>query len=134
MTVIAALHDPLAVFLADNLADVVAPDHDSADARTAGISAVMGPRARKVVGRTGVAGDLPAHIPAAPGAGTPTGDMLSGRISDMTIGVLTVLVTGLPITVVRMPRGVMMMPAVMRVVAEMSVMIVVMIGASFGTR
>ena len=49
-------------------------------------------------------------------------------------GVLTALVTRVPVAVVGMPRSVMMMPTIMRVPAEVSMMIVVMIGASFGTR
>ena len=141
MAVIAALHDPLAIFLADNSSDVMAPDHDGADARAAGVGAVMGPGSREIVGRTGVAADLAAHVPAAPGTRPPARDMPARRVSDMTIGVLTVLVASLPIGiarvprgVMRVPRGVMMMPTVMRVPAEVSMMIVVMIGAGFGTR
>jgi hypothetical protein len=31
MAIVAALHDPLAIFLPDDLADVVSPDDDCAD-------------------------------------------------------------------------------------------------------
>jgi len=37
MAVVAALHDPLTVLLADDFADVVTPDHDSPDRWAAGI-------------------------------------------------------------------------------------------------
>ena len=41
--VVAALHDPLAIFLADNFSDVVAPDDNGADRRTAGVGSIMRP-------------------------------------------------------------------------------------------
>jgi len=37
VAVIAALHDPLTVLVADDLADVVTPDNDRADRRSASI-------------------------------------------------------------------------------------------------
>jgi hypothetical protein len=37
MAVVAALHDPLTIFLADNFADVVRPNHDGAYRGTTGI-------------------------------------------------------------------------------------------------
>jgi hypothetical protein len=37
VAVVAALNDPLTVFLADNFPDVMAPYHDSADLGTAGV-------------------------------------------------------------------------------------------------
>jgi hypothetical protein len=37
MTVIAALHDPLAILVADDLADVVTPDDNGPDRRSARI-------------------------------------------------------------------------------------------------
>ena len=37
MTVVAALHDPLAVLLTNDLADVVTPDDDSTDGWTTGV-------------------------------------------------------------------------------------------------
>jgi len=37
MTVVAALHDPLAVLLTNDLTDVVTPDDDRANGRSAGV-------------------------------------------------------------------------------------------------
>ena len=37
VAIVAALNDPLAVFLADNFPDVMAPHHDGADLGTAGV-------------------------------------------------------------------------------------------------
>jgi hypothetical protein len=37
MAVIAALHDPLTILVADDLADVVTPDDDGPDRRSTGI-------------------------------------------------------------------------------------------------
>jgi hypothetical protein len=37
MAVVSALHDPLTVFLADDFADVVTPDHDCTDRWATGI-------------------------------------------------------------------------------------------------
>jgi hypothetical protein len=67
MTVVSALDDPLAVFLTDDLPDVMAPDDNRADRRTTGVAAVMSPGSRKVVLRTGISPNLTAHVPAAPG-------------------------------------------------------------------
>jgi hypothetical protein len=43
MTIISALDDPLAILVTYNLADVVVPDHDRTDRRTAGVRAVVRP-------------------------------------------------------------------------------------------
>ena len=67
MTVVSALDDPLAVLLTDDLPDVMAPDDNRADRRTAGIAAVMRPGSREVVLRTRISPDLTAHVPSAPG-------------------------------------------------------------------
>src|SRR5579871_3519862 len=71
MPVIAALDDPLAILLADNFSDVMTPDHDCTDRRTAGIGAVMRPRTGKVIRRSGIGSDLLAHVPSAPGGWPP---------------------------------------------------------------
>jgi hypothetical protein len=71
MAIVAALNDPLAVFLADNFSDVMPPDNDGADRRSAGVRAIAGPGSRQIVGRAGIAADLAAHVPAAPGLGAP---------------------------------------------------------------
>lgn len=73
--VVAALHDPLAVLLAYDLANVVAPNNDRADGRAAGIAAVPGPRSGQIELRTWIAADLVAHVPAAP----------SGRSAGMSM-------------------------------------------------
>lgn len=69
MTIVAAIHDPLAIFLADDFSDVVTPHHDGADGRTTRVGTVMRPRSREIVRRPGIAADLAAHVPAAPRAG-----------------------------------------------------------------
>jgi hypothetical protein len=66
MAIIAASNNPLPVLLADNLSDVVRPDHDGADGGAASIDAIMRPCARQVVLRAGVTADLGAHVPTAP--------------------------------------------------------------------
>src|ERR1700755_2239402 len=43
MAVIAALDNPLAVLLADDLTDMVTPDDDRANGRAAGIRSIMSP-------------------------------------------------------------------------------------------
>jgi hypothetical protein len=69
--VIAALHYPMTIFVANNLADVVPPDNDSANGRTTSICAVVSPRSREVVFRARIAAHLTAHVPPAPRSGTP---------------------------------------------------------------
>ena len=65
--VVAALNDPLTVFLADNFSDVMPPDDDRADRWSAGVRSIAGPRPRQIECRAGIAAHLPAHVPAAPG-------------------------------------------------------------------
>ena len=72
MPVIAALHYPSTILVANNLADVVPPDDDSANGRTTSIYAVVSPRAREVVLRARIAAHLIAHVPPAPCSGTPS--------------------------------------------------------------
>jgi hypothetical protein len=43
VTIIAAFHDPLAIFLADDFTDVVAPDHNGADRWTARVRSIVSP-------------------------------------------------------------------------------------------
>lgn len=133
VTVIAALHDPVTVVFTDDLSDVMAPDHDSAHARAARIGPVMGPRPRQIIGRTGVAADLAAHIPAAPRARTSAGDVAARRIlRRIAIGVVGMSVA-VTMGVVRTP-GCIMMSAVMDMRAVASVMIVMMIGSGLCAR
>jgi hypothetical protein len=68
MTVIAALHDPLTILMADDLANVVTPDNDRTNGWAAGIWSVVSPRSGKIEWRSGIAADLRAHIPSAPGS------------------------------------------------------------------
>src|SRR5215471_18094612 len=70
MRVIAALHQPLTILAANDLADVVFPDDDNANGRTTSIYAVVSPRSREVVLRTRIAAHLTAHVPPAPCSGT----------------------------------------------------------------
>ena len=68
VTIIAALHDPLTIFLANDLADMVTPDDDCTDRGSASVRSVMRPRPCEIVRRARVAADLPAHKPSAPRA------------------------------------------------------------------
>src|SRR6185437_1070724 len=43
MTIVAAVHDPLAIFPTDDFSDVVTPHHDGAHRGTARVGAVMRP-------------------------------------------------------------------------------------------
>ena len=61
----------VAMTLANDFADVVPPDDDGADCRTACARPVVSPRTGEVIGRAGVVADLRTHIPAAP-CGGPT--------------------------------------------------------------
>ena len=70
MTVIAGRDHPLAILLADDLADMMRPDYDRADAGRTGV-APMGPVAREVVGRTRIGADQLPHLPATHAAGRP---------------------------------------------------------------
>jgi len=72
MRVIAALHQPLTILAANNLADVVSPDDDNANGRTTSIYAEVSPSSREVVLRARIAAYLTAHVPPAPCSGTPS--------------------------------------------------------------
>jgi len=72
MTIVAALYDPLAILLTDNLADVVTPHHDSPDWWTACAYAIVSPSSGKVVPRARIAAHLTAHVPPTPCSGTPS--------------------------------------------------------------
>jgi hypothetical protein len=43
VTIIAAFHDPLAIFLTDNFADMMTPDNNSPDRWTACIRSIVSP-------------------------------------------------------------------------------------------
>jgi hypothetical protein len=60
----------MTIFVANNLADVVPPDHDSANGRTTSICAVVSPRSREIVLRARIVAHLTAHVPPAPCRGT----------------------------------------------------------------
>ena len=70
--IIAALHQPLTILAANNLADVVSPDDDNANGRTTSIYAEVSPSSREVVLRARIAAYLTAHVPPAPCSGTPS--------------------------------------------------------------
>ena len=70
MRVIAALHQPLTILAANDLADVVSPDDDNANGRTTSIYAEVSPSSREVVLRARIAAYLTAHVPPAPCSGT----------------------------------------------------------------
>src|SRR6516165_4640152 len=72
MRVIAALHQPLTIFAANDLADVVSPDDDNANGRTTSIYTVVSPCSREVVLRARIAAHLTTHVPPAPCGGTPS--------------------------------------------------------------
>ena len=69
MSVVTALDDPLTIFLADYLADMVSPNDDCADRGSASIRSVVGPRPRQIVFRARISTNLASHVPAAPSAG-----------------------------------------------------------------
>jgi hypothetical protein len=76
MAIVTALHDPLTVLVADDLAYVVTPNDDGTYGGSPGAWSVMRPWAREVVGWTGVDADLLAHVPSAPRA-RPTRIMMT---------------------------------------------------------
>ena len=81
MPVIAALDDPLPVFVAYNFSHMMRPHHDSANRRAARVCSVVRPGSGQIEHGTWVSSDLPTHEPPAPGA----------RASGV-IGAVTVLV------------------------------------------
>ena len=85
VAVVAALHDPLTILLADDLADVVTPDDDGPDRWSTSIRSIVSPGTGQIKRRARVAADLPTHIPPAPCAG-PT------RIMMTTTGMVVVVV------------------------------------------
>ncbi len=96
VAVIAALHDPLSILAADDLADVMTPDHDGADLRAARVRSIMSPRAREVEGRAGVAADLAPHIPPAPCAGTTARTGVMVTTGMMMTGCMVVMMMARP--------------------------------------
>src|SRR6516164_1226235 len=72
MRVIAALHYPLTILVANNFADVVSPDDDNANGRTTGICAIVSPRSGEVVLRAWIAAHLTTHVPPAPCSRMPS--------------------------------------------------------------
>src|ERR1700728_3965856 len=70
MPVIAGFNHPCAALLADNLADMVRPDHDRADTGRPGPSPAC-PAPRQVEGRAGIAGNKLPHFPTAPRSRPP---------------------------------------------------------------
>jgi hypothetical protein len=108
MAVIAALHDPMTVFVTDYLADMVTPNHDGTDGRAARVVPVMSPGSRQIVGGAGIGADLPAHVPSAPGPGLAATAVMavSGGIVMMVPGsIMVVMVPGSIMVVVVMMLG-----------------------------
>ena len=81
VTVIAGLNDPLAVFPADDLADVMGPDYHRSDTRRPGMSPTR-PIARQVILRARVTADQLAHRPTAPGRRTAAVATMKCRCGD----------------------------------------------------
>jgi hypothetical protein len=71
VTVIAALHNPLTVLMTHDLADVVRPDNNRSDPRTACIRAIAGPSPCEIVLGTGIGAHLGPHVPPTPGGRAP---------------------------------------------------------------
>lgn len=90
MAVIAALNYPLTILLADDLTDVVTPDDDCSDSRTTCIRPIVGPRSRKIIGWSGIAADLRAHVPAAPRS-RPAGVVLMTPFGMVMVVVVVVI-------------------------------------------
>jgi hypothetical protein len=112
MAVIAALHDPFAVFVTDDLADMVTPYHDGTDRRTARVRSVASPGSRQIVGRTGISANLPTHIPSAPGPRPAAAAVVAGSSCILVTmrGRIPVMVPRSKMVVV--PGGVMVMVVV----------------------
>jgi hypothetical protein len=111
MAVIAALHDPLTVFVTDYPADMVTPNHDGTDGRTARVVPVMRPGSRQIVGGAGIGAHLPAHVPSAPGPGLAATAMItvSGGIVIMVPGSIMVVMVSGSIMVVMMSGSLVVM-------------------------
>jgi hypothetical protein len=77
-SVVPALNNPLAVFLANNFSDMMGPNDNGANRGPAGVGPIVGPRSCQIVRRSRVAADLTAHVPTAPGAGASGRVMISG--------------------------------------------------------
>jgi len=92
MTVIAALDDPLSILLADDLADVMAPDHDGANPGSTRVRAIVSPGAGQIIGRAGIAPDLTTHVPTAPRS-RPAGIMAAAGVVMTTAAMVTVMMT-----------------------------------------
>jgi hypothetical protein len=99
MTIIAALHDPLAIFVADNFSNVVTPHDNRANLRTARAGPVMRPWARQIVRRSGIAADLRAHVPSAPGARPPGILKMSVGFAAMDVMMVTKMMVMMDIVV-----------------------------------
>jgi hypothetical protein len=110
VAIIAALHDPMTVLAADDFADMVAPDHDRADRRTARVMPVMRPGSRQVVAGAGIGTHLPAHVPSAPGPGpsaAPVKGIANGMMVVMSVSIAMMVPECMLVKVTR--RKVMMM-------------------------
>ncbi|WP_300178515.1 hypothetical protein [Bradyrhizobium sp.] len=114
MTIIAALHDPLAIFVADNFSDVVTPHDDRTDVRTARVGAIMRPCTRQIVRRSGIAADLSAHVPSAPRARTAGMLKVPGILKSL--GILKMPVDLAAMNVMIMTKMMVMMDIVVMVV------------------
>lgn len=80
--VIAALDDPLPVFVAYNFSHMMGPHHDGANGGPARVCSVVRPGSGQIEHGTWVSSDLPTHEPPAPGA------RASGVIRAVTVLVM----------------------------------------------
>lgn len=93
MTIVAALDNPLAVLMADDLSDVVRPNHDSAHRRATGAGTVMCPGARQIVLRPGIRTYLRSHVPTAP-CGWTAAVSVATRVTIMVVTTRITMVVG----------------------------------------
>jgi hypothetical protein len=99
VAVIATLNYPLTLLPADDLTDVVTPDDDCSDSWTTCIRPIVGPRSRKIIGWSGIAADLRAHVPSAPRPRpadvvmmTPFGIVMVGVVVIMIVAIVVMMV------------------------------------------
>ena len=99
MAVIATLNYPLTLLPADDLTDVVTPDDDCSDSWTTCIRPIVGPRSRKIIGWSGIAADLRAHVPAAPRS-RPAGVVLMTSFGMVMVVVMVIMMVAIVVMMV----------------------------------
>jgi len=99
VAVIATLNYPLTLLPADDLTDVVTPDDDCSDSWTTCIRPIVGPRSRKIIGWSGIAADLRAHVPAALRS-RPAGVVLMTSFGMVMVVVMVIMMVAIVVMMV----------------------------------